>query len=207
MKDNRMLRLDRIMRSLHLYAGLFLVPWMLVYGTSAFCLNHVRWLKKHFKMAPPRWEFVREIRCAPDETFPEHSSERARAILKRLDLDGPHYIESESNTGQMTILRYRATGDYRVMWHPQRSMLAVEKQPFSLYRLVNFLHFRHGYSRRYLRLAAWAAVVDMAAVSMWLWAISGIYIWVRGPRKRFSGGIALLGGCLLFIVLTVLFCL
>ena len=28
------------MRALHLYTGLFLVPWMTVYAVSAFCLKH-----------------------------------------------------------------------------------------------------------------------------------------------------------------------
>ena len=36
-------RVDRFMRAGHLYTGLFLVPWMAVYATSAFCLNHNSW--------------------------------------------------------------------------------------------------------------------------------------------------------------------
>lgn len=38
MKTRRWLCCDRWMRALHLYTGLFLVPWMTVYALSAFCL-------------------------------------------------------------------------------------------------------------------------------------------------------------------------
>jgi hypothetical protein len=36
METNRWVRWDRWMRALHLYTGLFLVPWMTVYAVSAF---------------------------------------------------------------------------------------------------------------------------------------------------------------------------
>jgi len=36
-------RMHRFMRTVHLYSGLLLVPWMAMYATSAFCLNHSRW--------------------------------------------------------------------------------------------------------------------------------------------------------------------
>ena len=40
MGNDKLLKADRILRWIHLYTGLFLLPWMLVYGASAFCLNH-----------------------------------------------------------------------------------------------------------------------------------------------------------------------
>jgi hypothetical protein len=43
METSRWLRWDRWMRALHLYTGLFLVPWRTVYAVSAFCLNHKEW--------------------------------------------------------------------------------------------------------------------------------------------------------------------
>ncbi len=36
MSSDAWLRVDRFMRSVHLYTGLFLVPWMDVYATSGF---------------------------------------------------------------------------------------------------------------------------------------------------------------------------
>jgi len=48
--------LYKIMQWPHLYTGLFLIPWLLVYATSALCLNHGPWINKTFKIGPPTWE-------------------------------------------------------------------------------------------------------------------------------------------------------
>ena len=55
--------------------------------------------------------------------------------------------------------------------------------------------------------AAWAVVVDLVCISMWLWVISGIYIWFRKRKQRVSGNICLAAGCVLFCVLVVMLCL
>lgn len=76
-------RLDRLMRTLHLYTGLFLVPWMMVYAASACCLNHGPWMAKTFDIAPPKWQQIRP----PDDAFPAVAEDQAQAILRYLDLD------------------------------------------------------------------------------------------------------------------------
>ena len=38
MASSKWVTADRWMREVHLYTGLFLAPWMLIYAVSAFCL-------------------------------------------------------------------------------------------------------------------------------------------------------------------------
>jgi len=61
MDNGAPLRADRILRWIHLYTGLFLLPWMLVYGASAFCLNHNQWLIEKLNVTPPHWETLRRV--------------------------------------------------------------------------------------------------------------------------------------------------
>jgi len=49
------------MRAVHLYTGLLLVPWMAMYATSAFCLNHNRWFTPWLGK-PQSWETVRAVK-------------------------------------------------------------------------------------------------------------------------------------------------
>jgi len=200
-------RVDRVMRWLHLYTGLFLVPWMMVYGASAFCLNHGPWINEHFGITPPEWEVAREVDFAPDDAFPKTPEEQARAILVHLDQDGPHRIQGKPNPNQMIIFRISGSGHRRITWRRQEAKIIVERQqPFSAYRLMHFLHFRGGYGQPYFASIAWAVVVDGVTLSIWLWVLSGIYIWARRPRKRVLGGITLIAGFLLFIGLVILLC-
>ena len=129
------------------------------------------------------------------------------AILQELDLDGPHFIQEKPTTGQLVIVRASGRGNYRITAHPQQSTVVVEQQrPFSVLRLLHYLHFRGGYGQPYATVIAWAVIVDSVAVSLWLWVISGIYLWFRRPSQRTLGTACLVLGCALFCVLVTLLC-
>ena len=102
-------RIDRLMRVLHLYTGLFLMPWMAVYALSAFCLNHGKWVNETLSVSPPKFEVLREIEFKPDSDFPKTRPEQAVAILQHLELDGPHRVLAQPSS-PMTIFRPSAAG-------------------------------------------------------------------------------------------------
>jgi len=207
MDNGKLLKADRALRWIHLYTGLFLLPWMLVYGTSAFCLNHNQWLIQKLNITPPHWETVRQLDFTPDDTFPHEPAQQASAILKMLDLDGAHNIVGKPNQNQMVINRICGTGNYRITWRAPRSQIIVEKQKsFSFYRLIHFLHFRGGYFQPYFVNVAWAVIVDGVALSMWLWVFSGVYLWWRRSRTLLLGWACLIVGFISFLGLVVLFC-
>ncbi len=198
-------RWDRWMRALHLYTGLFLVPWMTVYAVSAFSLNHSEWFEGRHQLRP-KWEVIEETDFTTDETFPTVPEEQAKAILKHLDLDGAHFIQGTPTPDRMRLFRYCVAGHYQITWHREPSRLVVEQQrPFSFYSLVNALHFQRGYSL-YFGPLVWAIVVDVVTTSTVIWVITGVYIWARRPRNRRLGGYCLAAGSLLFAVLTFLLC-
>lgn len=209
MANNRLMKVDSVLRWIHLYTGLFLLPWVLMYGTSALCLNHNHWFLEKLNIKPAHWELEREVDFTPDENFPHEPAQQAGAIVKFLDLDGPHNVMmGQSNPNQLMINRMCATGNYRITWRKPRSLLVVEKQKsFSFYRLIHFLHFRGGYAQPYFATIAWAGIVDVVSVSMWLWVISGVYLWWRRTRKAALGVACLVAGVVSFVGLVVLFCM
>ena len=196
---------DRWMRALHLYTGLFLAPWMMVYAVSAFCLNHSEWFTEGLELAQ-NWEDLSDEEFIPGPGFPETPEEQAVAILKEVNLEGPHRILGEPNENQLVIFRFRATGPYRVSWLRASSRVVVARfLPASLYSVINSLHFQHGY-RPYFAHVTWALIVDATTTSTVIWVISGIYLWARRRRKRLLGGVCLIGGILLFVLLAILLC-
>ncbi len=200
-----MAKLTPLMRSLHLYTGLFLGPWFLVYATSGFVLNHNAFFIKLAGMPQTQFERMQaEDFTAPDD-FPETNEARARVLLQHLKLEGPHVVARPSNAQRLIVLRISGGGNYRVTWIRATGALVVERQqPFRFRRLLHFLHFRSGYRQPYLVSRIWALTVDAVTISMWLWVVSGIYLWVKMPRKRWAGVICIVGGTVLFLVLAVL---
>jgi hypothetical protein len=207
MANPRWGRIDVMVRSVHLYTGLFLAPWFLVYATSGFFLNHNKWLIERLKITPAKWEPVQEVPFTPDETFPRTAPEQAVVILDRVGLPGAHNIVGNPNAPQMVIMHPSAAGAYRVTWRRAARLLVVERmRPFSVFRLLHALHFRFGYQQPYFAYVTWAALVDIVTISMWVWVLSGFYIWLRRPRRRLVGSLFAVGGSVLFIVLTILLC-
>jgi len=191
-KRNGWTRADRIVRSVHLYTGLFLMPWMLIYAASAFFLNHGPAFRAWFDITPPKLQLVREVDFAPLDSFPKIAKEQAAAMLQHLELEGAHRVlPAQSNARQLEILRIRGGGNYVVTWHRlDKKIVVQQQQPFSYIRLVNFLHFKAGYGQPYPAHIVWAVVVDVVALSIAFWALSGIYIWARRPKKRLLGAVS-----------------
>ncbi len=207
MAKTRIARIDSIMRLTHSYTGLFLIPWLLVYAASAFCLNHGPWINKTFKVGPPQWQVQREVSFTPDETLPELPAAQAQRVMQHLGLRGAHRVLGKPMPNRMVILRPSGGGNYRITWQRQKDLLIVERQPFSACRLMHFLHFRGSYRQKDFAHIAWAVIVDLVSISLLVWIVSGIYIWFRRRRQRVSGGLCLAAGCLLFTLLVVLLCL
>ena len=210
MEKSWWLRWDRLMRASHLYTGLLLVPWMMVYAVSAFCLNHSSWFVDPPRTGP-KWEAVRETDFPIDAEFPEEPHQQVRAILKHLDLAGAYRIAGDpagaSKANPMIIYRSCAAGFYQVAWHRQPSRLVVQRYGAgSLYQVINNLHFQRGYDQEGVAYRTWAVIVDVVTFSTLIWIISGIYLWARRPRKRRLGGACLVAGALLFAWLVVALC-
>lgn len=197
---------DRWMHWLHLYTGLFLFPWMLVYCASAFCLNHGPHVTEWLGVTPPTWEVQREVDLPTDGSFSGEPAAQAKALLEYLDLDGAHRIQGKPDPAQMLVFRISGSGNYRITWKKNAGKVVVEKQqPFSWYRLMHFLHFRGGYGQKYAANILWAIIVDAVAISIAIWCLTGIYIWARRPR-RLLGGICVVAGSLLFMGLVMALC-
>lgn len=207
-KRNVWTRVDRWMRSIHLHTGLFLVPWMMVYATSALLINHGPAFHEWFDIQPPKQEVVRECEFTPSDSFPENLDQQAAAILAHLHLEGAHRIlAAQSNPRQLKIFRMCARGNFIVTWNRlEKSIVVQQQQPFSYLRLITFLHFKGGYGQPYLAHILWAVVVDLVALSIAFWVVSGVYIWARRPTRRLLGGVVLAAGIALFITLVFALC-
>lgn len=193
---------DRWMRLFHLYTGIFLVPWMVVYGLSALLLNHGPALNKLLGMKPPAFKQVAEAEYHPAADTALEPKALAQALREQLNLEGAFRIQPKAPPLEMRILRVSGSGNYQVLWRRDTGKLRVMKQgPPSALRFINFLHFRAGYGFDTPAYLVWAVIVDGVGVSILFWVLSGIYLWARQPRVRLWGGVTLLGGLGLFTVL------
>ena len=181
-------------RRAHLYTGLFLLPWVIMFGVSTMPINHqstetVQWtlLGQHAFDAP-----------VPESS--ENLRPLGREMMNAAGLEGGYYVY-RVNPKQVQAGHPNFLAPVRISYFPEERRLVVEQRPFSLRPFLSGMHTRGGYDMGGFWDSVWAVFVDAVSVGLILWIASGIYMWWSLPSTRRWGWMALGAGAICFAVL------
>ena len=195
---------SRLVRRTHMYLGLTLFPWMLMYALSTLVMNHRAMFVANYGSGPV--PFVTEREMTYDGVLPEGSDLRtiSAQILDSVGLEGSHGV-SRRPDGTILITRNDLIWPRRLTFNPVTRKLVVEKMTFRANAFLERFHRRRGYATGYGLDTVWAIAVDLAIVGMVFWALSGLWMWWEMKSTRGLGTAALVGGAGLFVlfVLTI----
>jgi hypothetical protein len=189
---------SRILRRVHMYLGLFLAPWLLMYALSTIVMNHRAMFRDPAASPAIKTEFERSWAgvIAPDAKPPEIASQ----VLKDLRLEGFHTVNATPNGRRITILRQDPITPRRIIFTPEDGKLIVQKQEFRMPGFLERLHRRRGYQSEFFLQSMWALSVDLVILAIVFWGISGLWLWWEMRRTRFLGGVLFCSGCVLFMI-------
>lgn len=185
-----------VVRRTHMYLGLFLFPWMLMYALSTAVMNH-RTLFAGANPGPIPYEKERE--SVYDGVFPDDTDLRAisRQILASTGLDGAHSVARRKD-GAIVITRNDLRSPRRLTYVPSTRLLSIERmQPRNTAFLERF-HRRRGYATGYVLDTVWAVSVDLVIAAIVVWVLSGLWMWWEMKLTRRAGAAALASGLALF---------
>jgi len=188
---------DRINRRTHLYLGLFLMPWLLMYGVSSFIIIHQSWFgadKQRERETLYEKEYHRPISTEGDLRAV------AQEILKDCNLEGAFWVD-KPKPDTLHIDRFSFWDSTSLTYSIKDQKLKVERQRMKLPQGVIRMHFRGGYRQPTFWDNFWGLLVDIACVGIIIWIASGMVMWWRLPRLRRWGAIAVGGGILSFFLL------
>lgn len=189
--------LSLVLRRIHMYAGLFLAPWILMYTASTFVMNHRPLFRGH-EPAPPNWTLEREMTYSGEFAAGAKPREMALQLLATLDLDGAH--QASFRDGKLTVNRLDPVNPRRITFATADRKVVVEKQVFETPVFLERMHRRRGYQREYLLESLWAISVDLTIAGIIVWALSGLWLWWEMKVTRKLGTLALLAGIALFVL-------
>jgi hypothetical protein len=195
-----MVNFEKINRRTHLYLGLFLMPWLLMYGVSSFIVIHQPWFRSEKER---EWEplFEKEYsRAVPDSGELRGT---AQEVLKDCNLEGAFWA-NKPNPNTLRIDRFSFWSSTRVTYSIKEHKLKAERQRMRPSQAVVRMHFRGGFGQPTLWDKFWGLLVDIACVGIIAWVASGLIMWWRLPRLRAWGAIAVGGGAASFLLLTLL---
>ena len=191
-----MKRFDLFNRRTHLYLGLFLLPWLTMYGVSSFIISHHAWFRS--EQQPP-WHSVFERPY--DRPVPDRADLRAVAheILKDCQLEGAFWAQ-RPNPNEIRINRFQFWDDTRLIYLIQEQRLRAERQQLRWDQVILRMHFRGGFQQPTLLNDAWAVLVDVVCAGILVWIGSGLVMWWRLARLRITGALTLLAGIASFLL-------
>jgi hypothetical protein len=181
-------------RRAHLYTGLFLLPWVIMFGVSTMPINHQA-------PEPPNWTPIGEHTFdAPVPAAEDNLRPLGRQMMNAAGIEGGYWVYRVSPR-QVQVGHPDFLAPVRMNYFPEEKRLVVERRPFSLRPFLSGMHTRGGYDMGGFGDSLWAVFVDAVCVGLILWIASGIYMWWGLPSTRRWGWLALGAGAACFAVI------
>jgi hypothetical protein len=187
-------------RRTHLYLGLFLLPWVLLYGVSSIPFSHSAWFEAQDKAKGlPNWKPLFER--AYDTPVPEGDELRewGRQLLRETGLlqqfgDKVNFGVYRQGPDQVNIYVYTFSRSVQVKYLPATRRLRAEEKRFRWDHFLTGMHAKGGFEQEGWVNDSWGVVVDLVSLSFLIWIASGLYMWWSLPSLRLWGWVALLAG-------------
>ncbi|MFC1552403.1 PepSY-associated TM helix domain-containing protein [Candidatus Latescibacterota bacterium] len=198
------MRFSTIVRRIHMYFALALVPWMLMYALSAFTMNHRQFFQKIYGGIMIRDVLDKEVDYTA--VFPENATpmEMAEQILDDIDLSGAFHANWLYENKGIFINRDDPVKPRKITYTFEDNKLVIEKQIMRPTVYVERLHHRRGYLQKSFFDDAWGFLVDIVILSIIFWGISGFLMWWKLKNTRKAGMIVSLSGAGLFLFIIIL---
>src|SRR5262245_55069954 len=98
-----------IVRRTHLYLGMLLMPWLLVYGLSTLVLNHVDWFPTYRPADPqgwlPLWNRPQSLAMPLRDG---NLREVVKSLLDAQKIDGPFFAQQQGRRININVQNFIA---------------------------------------------------------------------------------------------------
>jgi hypothetical protein len=192
------MRFSSFVRRLHLYLGMSLLPWFLMYGVSSFVFHHPR--PFNYLYGPTEWK-PRLERSYHLPVTPDGDGRASGAkILKDLGLEGAFGVYWPGPR-EFHVYRFDFWNATQVKYFLDEKRLVVLDKTFRWDHFFTGMHARGGFEQASFGDDAWAVMVDLVGVAVMLWVATGIYMWWQVRQTRLWGALALAAGLASFAAL------
>ena len=194
----------RSVRTIHLYFGLFISPFVLIFSISALVLNHTDFINRSnpIKNLP---DIKTRIDKIPYDTT---DLQTAKGIIKKLGIKGEiDYVSQNDNQISFPVILPGLTKKIKIN-KQTKEVLITKKEEGSL-RATNFLHKMPGPHNVKLRgnslfMQNWKNVADLVVYILLFLSASGIFLWYFLKAERKLGWVAIILGAISFTGLLLL---
>jgi hypothetical protein len=194
--------LYRWLRDLHLYFGLFVSPFVLLFAVSVFYLNHA----KTRPGTPRQVETFQNLQIPDgfDRLKGREAVERARVTLPQVGVSGEigflRYVAGDRHLiFPVSTARVESTVDVDLAARSAK----VTRRPLPLWESLAYLHKMPGPHNvairgNWLGITIWRWLADATIYLLLFISISGIYLWCAIKAERRTGLVLVTAGAVTF---------
>jgi hypothetical protein len=192
-------------RRAHLYLGLALLPWFLMYGISSIPFAHAPFFERRdAAKGLPTWTL--RATHTVDLPVPEGLQElRAlgAALLRQADVSAGSFGVYRQSPTQLNVYAYSFRRSTQLKYFLDEKRMTVEDRRFRWDHFLTGMHARGGFEQEGLLDRSWSLIVDLVCVAILLWIATGLYMWWGLPASRRWGWVTIAAGTVTFVVFTM----
>ena len=194
--------LYRWLRDLHLYFGLFISPFILLFAASVFYLNH----GKLNPGVPPPEDTYRDLTIPDgfDRLKGREAVDRAKAILPQVDVAGEiGFLRYVPKDRHLIFPVSRAGSEATVDVDLDARTASVKRRSMNLWESLSYLHKIPGPHNVAIRgnwfgTQVWRVLADATIYLLLFISLTGVYLWWAIKAERRIGLALLAAGAVTF---------
>jgi hypothetical protein len=191
------------LRDLHLYFGLFISPFILLFAVSVFYLNHGKLIAGD---EPPA-ETYRDLSLPDgfDRLKGREAVDRATAILPQLRISGEiGYLRYVARDRHLIFPVSKAGAEATVDVDLDARTATVKRRSMNLWESLSYLHKMPGPHNVAIRgnwigIGIWRLFADATIYLVLFISLSGVYLWWAIKAERRIGAVLLASGAFTFV--------
>lgn len=172
-----------VLRKIHLYAGLALLSFVVMYFVTGYPLIHYDWFPN-----------PKAVQTARTETLayrgPMEVGALSDYLQRTFDLGGKPTQKARARDASWRFRYVRPGTIHEVVVTPAADSVTIKTRQDNLLETTIGFHRLHGYGGGML-YNFWALLYDLASFSLIVFALTGIYLWYKLTKKRLLGWICL----------------
>lgn len=194
-------RFDRWVRLLHLYAGLFLSPFLVVFALSAICLNHPGMSAK--PVEPTR----REVAVQAPEGL--KGLDLAKEIMRHTGVQGEvEFFPPDAQGPRISVPVGTPSRKITINANLSEKKATISERPTTFSERVNYLHkypgpHLVGFRGNWVFTRIWGVFADGTVYLVLFVTMTGIYIWFIVRSDRMRGLAFFAAGCICFVAVVL----
>lgn len=172
-----------VVRRIHLFSGLVLLLFILMYFVSGYIIVHRPW----FGRAQPATVTRKVAWTAPAGLADEEISQY---IQETFGLRGQRAPANHRSDGSVRFNFVRPGTTFEALLQPGSKELTITEKHLSAADIANGMHRLHGYHGGWFYYL-WAFVYDLASTGLIVFALSGVVLWYQSTTHRLAGYLCL----------------